>query len=47
MLLERWSDETRRSPGSVQKPLACDFIAYANATAATCVLLPVPAPQRA
>ena len=47
VLLERWSDETRRSPGCVQKPLACDFIAYAYAPAATCVLLPVPALQRA
>jgi hypothetical protein len=26
----------------VQKPLACDFIAYAYAPAATCVLLPCP-----
>jgi hypothetical protein len=31
----------------VQKPLACDFIAYAYARAATCVILPVPALQRA
>lgn len=29
--LEQWSDEGRRSPGWVQKPLACDFIAYAFA----------------
>lgn len=47
VLLERWSDEGRRSPGWVQKPLAADFIAYAHAPAATCVLLPVPALQRA
>jgi hypothetical protein len=47
VLLERWSDERRKSPGWVQKPLACDFIAYAHAPAATCVLLPVPALQRA
>ena len=47
VLLERWSDEARRSPGWVQKPLAADFIAYAYAPAATCVLLPVPALQRA
>ena len=47
VLLERWSDEARQSPGWVQKPLACDFIAYAHAPAATCVLLPVPALQRA
>lgn len=47
VLLERWSDERRKSPGWVQKPLAADFIAYAHAPAATCVLLPVPALQRA
>ena len=47
VLLERWSDEKRQTPGWVQKPLACDFIAYAYAPAATCVLLPVPALQRA
>ena len=47
VLLERWSDERRKAPGWVQKPLAADFIAYAHAPAATCVLLPVPALQRA
>lgn len=47
VLLERWSDEKRQTPGWVQKPLACDFIAYAYAPAATCILLPVPALQRA
>lgn len=47
VLLERWSDEARRKPGWVQKPLACDFVAYAYAPAGTCVLLPVPALQRA
>jgi hypothetical protein len=47
VLLERWSDEARRTPGWVQKPLAADFIAYAHAPAATCALLPVPALQRA
>ena len=47
VLLERWSSEQARTPGWVQKPLACDFIAYAHAPAATCVLLPVPALQRA
>jgi len=47
VLLEQWSDEARKSPGWVQKPLACDFIAYAHAPAATCVLLPVPSLQRA
>lgn len=29
VLLEQWSDEGRRVPGWIQKPLACDFIAYA------------------
>lgn len=47
VLLERWSNEKTQSPGWVQKPLAADFIAYAYAPAATCVLLPVPALQRA
>ena len=47
VLLERWSNERARSPGWVQKPLACDFIAYAYAPAATCVLLPVSSLQRA
>lgn len=31
VLLEQWSDEARRVPGWIQKPLACDFIAYAYA----------------
>lgn len=47
VLLERWSNERLKAPGWVQKPLAADFIAYAHAPAATCVLLPVPALQRA
>ncbi|MEG3124445.1 hypothetical protein [Sphingomonas sp. GB1N7] len=47
VLLERWSDEARKLPGWVQKPLACDFIAYAFAPAGTCLLLPVAALQRA
>ena len=47
VLLERWSDEARRIPGWVEKPLACDFIAYAFAPAGTCLLLPVAALQRA
>ena len=40
MLLEQWSDEERRVPGWVQKPLACDFIAYAFVPSQTCYLLP-------
>lgn len=47
ILLEQWSDEERRSPGWVQKPLACDFIAYAYAPSRICFLLPVVPLQRA
>lgn len=47
ILLEQWSDEDRRSPGWVQKPLACDFIAYAYAPSRRCFLLPVALLQRA
>jgi len=47
ILLEQWSDEARRSPGWIQKPLACDFIAYAFAPSRRCYLLPVVPLQRA
>lgn len=47
VLLERWSDEARRAPGWVQKPLACDFIAYAFIPSCTCLLLPTLTLQRA
>jgi hypothetical protein len=47
ILLEQWSDEARRVPGWVQKPLACDFIAYAYAPSGVCYLLPVVPLQRA
>jgi hypothetical protein len=47
ILLEQWSDEERRIPGWIQKPLACDFIAYAYAPTETCYLLPVAPLQRA
>jgi hypothetical protein len=47
ILLEQWSDDGRRSPGWVQKPLAYDFIAYAFAPSRRCYLLPVAPPQRA
>lgn len=47
ILLEQWSDEERRVPGWVQKPLACDFIAYAFAPSRRCYLLPVALLQRA
>lgn len=41
ILLEQWSDEPRRVPGWVQKPLACDVIAYAYAPSSVSYLLPV------
>ena len=47
ILLERWSDEVRAKPGWIQKPLACDFIAYAFAPSRRCYLLPVAPLQRA
>jgi len=47
ILLERWSDEGRRIPGWVQKPLACDFIAYAFIPSQTCYLFPTQTLQRA
>ena len=47
ILLEQWSDEARRVPGWIQKPLACDFIAYAFAPSHRCYLLPVVPLQRA
>jgi hypothetical protein len=47
ILLERWSDFAARSPGWIQKPLACDFIAYAFVPIATCYLLPTLTLQRA
>ncbi len=47
ILLEQWSDEARRVAGWIQKPLACDFIAYAFAASGVCYLLPVAPLQRA
>lgn len=47
ILLEQWSDEAKRTPGWVQKPLACDFVAYAFAPSRRCYLLPVTPLQRA
>ncbi len=47
MPLEQWSDEALRSLGWTQKPLACDFIAYAYAPSGVCYLLPVAPLQRA
>ncbi len=47
ILLERCSDEARRVSVWVQKPLACDLMAYAFAGSGVCYLLPVVALQRA
>lgn len=47
ILLERWSNEASRVPGWIQKPLACDFIAYAFAPSQRCYLLPTAPLQRA
>lgn len=47
ILLEQWSDEAKRVPGWIQKPLACDFIAYAFAPTKRCYLLPIVPLQRA
>lgn len=47
IMLEQWSDEDRRVPGWVQKPLGCDFIAYAFAPSRRCYLLPTSILQRA
>lgn len=38
--LERWSDRARKTPGWVQKDLACDFIAYAFIPSQRCFLFP-------
>jgi len=40
ILLERWSDRQKKTPGWVQKDLACDYIAYAFIPSQTCHLLP-------
>lgn len=45
--LEFWSDEQRRVPGWVCKPLRADFIAYAIAPLGKAYLLPVPQLQLA
>lgn len=47
ILLEQWSDEARRKPGWIQKPLACDFIAYGFAPSRVVYLMPVVPLQRA
>lgn len=45
--LERWSDRKRKTPGWVQKDLACDFIAYAFVPSQKCYLLPFLTLRRA
>ena len=40
ILLERWSDRDRRTPGWIQKDLACEFIAYTFLPSRRCYLLP-------
>jgi len=47
ILLERWSDEERRIAGWIQKPLACEFIAYAMVETEVCYLFPTLSLQRA
>ena len=47
ILLERWSDEEKKIPGWIQKPLDCDFIAYAFAPSKTCYLFPTLTLQQA
>lgn len=39
--LEEYTDELRKTLGWVQKPLMCDYIAYAIAPLGKCYLLPV------
>lgn len=41
ILLEYWSDERRRVPGWICKPLRCDYIAYAIVPRGLCYLMPV------
>lgn len=45
--LERWSDRAKKTPGWVQKDLACDFIAYAFIPSKRCYLLPFLTLRRA
>jgi hypothetical protein len=40
ILLERWSNKEKKTPGWIQKDLACDFIAYAVVPDECCDLLP-------
>lgn len=45
--LERWSDEAKQKPGWIQKPLLCDYIAYAFIPSRRCYLFPTLLLQRA
>jgi hypothetical protein len=45
--LERWSDRARKTPGWIQKSLACEFIAYAKLPLQLGFLLPTLILQRA
>jgi hypothetical protein len=47
ILLERWSDEAKQKPGWIQKPLLCDYIAYAFIPSQRCYLFPTLLLQRA
>lgn len=45
--LEYWSDEARRIPGWIAKPLTMDYLAYAFVPTRTCYLLPWHSLRRA
>lgn len=47
ILLEYISNDRTNSPGWVEKPLFCDYIAYAIIPSGMCYLLPVPQLQAA
>ena len=47
ILLEYLSNDTKGSPGWVEKPLFCDYIAYAILPTRMCFLFPVPQLQAA
>jgi hypothetical protein len=46
VLLERWSSEEHKTPGWVQKNLACDYLAYAWVPSKTCLVIPFLALRR-
>lgn len=47
ILFERWSSRDSRTPGWIQKDLACDYIAYAFIPSRRCLLLPFQQMRRA